>query len=95
MTTIKHPKRMGAAVVGSVKPGDDKTEVEDPAQLMGDLPGCVPTKADLKLKEACGDHLHQNDGTLNGKNAGESWCPSQPNDTKLQEERWDDGSFAF
>jgi hypothetical protein len=37
--------------------------VEDLAQPIGDLPGYVPTKADLKLKEVYGDYLHQNDGT--------------------------------
>jgi hypothetical protein len=47
----------------SVNPGDEKTEVEDLAQSIGDLPGHVPTKADLKLKEVHGDYLHQNDRT--------------------------------
>jgi hypothetical protein len=72
--------------------------VEELAQSTGDLPGCVLTE-DLKLKKVHGDqHRHQNDGalrtTLHGKDIEKSWTPSQPNNTKLQEERQDDSSCA-
>jgi hypothetical protein len=46
------PKTDGAPLPSnSVNPGDEKTEVEDLAQSIGDLPGYVPTNADLQLKE--------------------------------------------
>ena len=43
-------------------PGEEKEE-EKLAQEMGDLPGHEPTEVDQKLKEVCGDCLHESDGT--------------------------------
>jgi hypothetical protein len=58
------PKKDGAQQPSeSSNPGDEKTEVEELAQSIGDLPGYVPTEVDLKLKEVYGDYPHQNDGT--------------------------------
>ena len=56
--TILHSKRMGchSRQTQSNLGGKETEGEEEQTQMIGDLPGCMPTKkADMKLKEVYGD----------------------------------------